>query len=747
MRVCVALLVWLGTGCWGATTAATGTDGVLDLAGWDFDQRGGVALAGGWAFYWGRLADGRHPLDGTPDAYLRPRMWNSEGAYPAFGVATYQLRVRLPDGPQDLMLVTSPVDRAYRIVVLDAQDRTLAEFASGTVGDRPDTTRSLLRSGQLAFGAAGTIALIMGVSNFESPRGGPWTAPVLGRRAALESQIKSQRYLELAVIGMLLMIALHYLVIFALRRNEKAPLWFSLYCFSLVARALVMGRYFEEFAPSTHSGGALLRLEFITLATAMATFAWFLSSLFPRYIPRWFSVVCTAAATALFAVSVLTPPSIFSSTVTALSIFIVLAMVLVVAWIAVGALRDRNVLAAAVVLALLVLGVAVVRDALSATQLLPNSSVLHYGSVSFVFVLSTYLAVLNQQARRGMEEAGRQLGMQNREMAQLNEELRTQIGTRSRLLAQTLASISADRAPIIEPRPGECVGGRYVIDRRLGAGGMGRVFAATRMADQRPVAIKWIHPSDSMSPVALARLAREAESAAAIDHPNVVRVLDIDMDAQGVLFLAMELVDGRSLHDERHRFGDVRWALPLLPQIADALAAIHAGGVIHRDLKPSNILLTGGRIKVVDFGIAHPYELASPQATTKVVALVPGRPVVDNALTQAGTILGSPRYMAPELATGMDRSSPAADIYSFGVVAYEMLSARSPHDQPPVIAISAGREPPPATPLAKSAPELEPWLGALVDRCLGSARQRPTARDLVAAFALPSVQADRQVGA
>src|SRR5262249_22929192 len=150
-----------------------------------------------------------------------------------YGVATYQLIVRLPDTPQDLMLVTSPVDRAYRIVVLDAQDRTLAQFASGTVGDRPDNMRSLLRSGQLAFEAAGEITLIMSVSNFESPRGGPWTAPVLGRRSAVENQTRTQRYIELAVIGMLLMIALHYLMIFALRRNEKAPLWFSLYCFSL----------------------------------------------------------------------------------------------------------------------------------------------------------------------------------------------------------------------------------------------------------------------------------------------------------------------------------------------------------------------------------------------------------------------------------------------------------------------------------------------------------------------------------
>jgi hypothetical protein len=545
-----------------------------------------------------------------------------------------------------------------------------------------------------------------------------------------------RRYVELAVVGMLLMIALHYLVIFALRRNEKAPLWFSLYCFSLVARALVLARYFEEFSPSTRHGGLLLRIEYMVLATSATTFAWFLSSLFPRYVSRRFALVYTAGSAVLFAAALLTPPVIFTAGMTPFSIFILGGLILVVAWVARGALRDRNALAAAVVLALLVLGAAVIRDALSAQQLLPDSSVLHYGSVMFVFVLSTYLAVMNQQARRGMEEASRQLGVQNRAMAQLNEELRAQIGTRSRLLAQTLATISVQRTPIVEPTPGQVVGDRYRVDRRLGAGGMGSVFAATRVADRRPVAIKLIHPSDSMSPVALARLAREAESAAAIDHPNVVRVLDIDIDSQGVLFLAMELVDGRSLHDERHRFGDVPWALPLLPQIVDALAAIHAGGVIHRDLKPSNIILTDGKIKVVDFGIAHPYERSSSQqVTTKVIAAAPGRAPVESALTQAGTLLGSPPYMAPELASGMDRSSPAADIFSFGVVAYELLSGGVPHDRPPVIAISAGVEPPPAVPLAQRCTKLEPWLAALVDQCLGPASGRPTARHLVAALA------------
>jgi serine/threonine-protein kinase len=235
--------------------------------------------------------------------------------------------------------------------------------------------------------------------------------------------------------------------------------------------------------------------------------------------------------------------------------------------------------------------------------------------------------------------------------------------------------------------------------------------------------------------VALARLAREAESAAAIDHPNGVRVLDIDIDAHGVLFLAMELVDGRSLHDERHRFGDAAWALPLLPQIADALAAIHAGGVIHRDLKPSNILLAGGKIKVVEFGIAHLYLRSSSQhGTTRRIARAPECVLIENALTQAGTLLGSPPYMAPELASGMERSSPAADIFSFGVVAYEILSGRLPHDRPPVIAINAGVEPPPAVPLAKRCTGLAPWLSTLVDRCLGPASGRPTARDLVAAL-------------
>jgi serine/threonine-protein kinase len=735
VRVLLVILGFAGSGCWIDSTTRIPNDGVLDLTSWDFDRSGAVALEGGWAFYWGRLADGTHPLDGVPDAYLRPRMWNSDGAYPAFGYATFQLVVRLASAPQQLMLLTSQTDRACRVVVLDAEHRTLARFASGTVGDRPDRTRELLRPGELAFDAAGEITLIMSVSNFSSARGGPWAAPLLGRRASLERQAHGRRYIELVVVGMLLMIALHYFVIFALRRSERATLWFGLSCLSLAVRALVLARYIEEFFPATPRGGLLLRIEYMSLATSVAPFAWFLFSLFPRYVPRWFALLYTAGSAVLFGLALAAPSLIVTSTNLPFSIFALVGLVLVVTWVARGALRDKTALAGSVVLALLVFGVAAIHDALSAQQLLPEHSVLHYGSVAFVLVLSTALAVLNQQARHGLENASRQLDLQNREMAQLNGELRAQIGTRSRLLAQTLATISVPRTAIVEPSTGQLIGGRYVVVRRLGAGGMGRVFAATRVADQRPVAIKLIHPSDSMSPTALARLAREAESAAAIDHPNVVRVLDIDIDSQGVLFLAMELVAGRSLQDERHRFGDPPWALPLLPQIAVALAAIHAGGVIHRDLKPSNILLADGTIKVVDFGIAHSFEHSvSQHATTKRIAVAGGRAPVDSALTQSGTILGSPAYMAPELASGMERSSPAADIYSFGVVAYEMLSAMSPHDVPPVIAINAGLDPQPATPLARRCMALDPSLGALVDRCLGPASERPTARDLVAAL-------------
>jgi hypothetical protein len=155
-----------------------------------------------------------------------------------------------------------------------------------------------------------------------------------------------------------------------------------------------------------------------------------------------------------------------------------------------------------------------------------------------------------------------------------------------------------------------------------------------------------------------------------------VPVLDLGVTQSGMLYLVMELVAGSSLAAARARYGDQRWVLLVLFQIAEALVAMHARGIIHRDLKPSNILLDGDRVKVADFGLAG---LTDSALVGEADTIDPDSPLANSPdLTRTGAILGTPLYMAPELAGGARAAGPTADVFSLGVVAYELFSSQAP---------------------------------------------------------------------
>jgi len=215
---------------------------------------------------------------------------------------------------------------------------------------------------------------------------------------------------------------------------------------------------------------------------------------------------------------------------------------------------------------------------------------------------------------------------------------------------------------------GTVIGGRYRVVRMIARGSMSRVYEAQQTSVRRPVALKLMSQRFATDDQAVGRFKREASVLAQIDHPNVVTVYDIGTTEHGEYFLVMEYVEGQPMSElikEHGRLGPTR-SMGLLLQVARALARVHGAGVIHRDLKPKNVLVTTGRsgievAKVVDFGLA------------KVTVEEPG----DRALTRAGTILGTPEYMAPEQVRGT-QVDHRADIYSFGCVAYEMLAGRPP---------------------------------------------------------------------
>jgi serine/threonine-protein kinase len=214
------------------------------------------------------------------------------------------------------------------------------------------------------------------------------------------------------------------------------------------------------------------------------------------------------------------------------------------------------------------------------------------------------------------------------------------------------------------------VGGRYRLERRLGAGGMGEVWQACHVDIGIRVAIKLLAPQLPSADMGADRFLREAQVLASIAHPNIVQVTDFGRTDRGTPYFVMEAVAGRSLHELIRSEAPLPWprARHLLVQLAEALAAAHAHGVVHRDVKPSNVLVTRDgegveRIKVIDFGIAKSVELDEKL----------------RKLTRTGVVFGSPAYMSPEQATGAPIDG-RSDVYSFGCVAYEMLAGRGPFD-------------------------------------------------------------------
>lgn len=297
----------------------------------------------------------------------------------------------------------------------------------------------------------------------------------------------------------------------------------------------------------------------------------------------------------------------------------------------------------------------------------------------------------------------------------LQREVAHQVAQRSRELGAVLAKTDA----VLDVRrivPGESFDGRYAILRRLGGGGMGAVFEVERNTDGARLALKVV--VGEVSSANAARFAREAEIGAHIRHPHLVAIVDVGVCA-GVPFLAMELL-AASLESERARFGDPAWAKPLLRQIADGLAALHRAGVVHRDLKPGNVLLADdGTAKISDFGISR---FGPDDAEVDAIAptMISGSKPRSAELTGTGMILGTPLYMAPESVRGGRNVDARSDIFSFAILACELLTGRSPFPVPPVMLAMAGE----ALPLATV--DVEP--GALRDALVAALDADPASR-------------------
>jgi serine/threonine protein kinase len=216
----------------------------------------------------------------------------------------------------------------------------------------------------------------------------------------------------------------------------------------------------------------------------------------------------------------------------------------------------------------------------------------------------------------------------------------------------------------------EVLGGRYRLRRRIAAGGMGTVWEADDEVLHRQVAVKVISDALASDEKFVERFLREARAAAGLSHPNVAGVFDYGEDDHAQ-YIVLELLRGETLADRLQRLGRLPWteAVPIAAQIAMALEEAHAGGIVHRDVKPGNIMLSpDGRVKVMDFGIASASR--------------------ESSLTLTGAAMGTASYVAPEQASG-ERATPASDIYSLGVVLYEMLTGAPPFVAETPVAVAA----------------------------------------------------------
>jgi len=274
-----------------------------------------------------------------------------------------------------------------------------------------------------------------------------------------------------------------------------------------------------------------------------------------------------------------------------------------------------------------------------------------------------------------------------------------------------------------EGRVGAVLKGKWRLDSVIGIGGMATVYAATHRNRSR-VAIKMLHPEVAVSQDVTTRFLREGYVGNAVVHSGTVKVLDDDITEDGAPFLVMELLEGESLGVRLDREGSLpaHEVALLADQLLDVLAAAHAAHIVHRDLKPDNVFLTTeGRVKVLDFGIARLRSLAQESS----------------ASTQAGSLLGTPAFMAPEQALGRWKDvDERTDIWAVGATLFTLLTGRYVHEAEAVqeqLVLAATSK---AEPLQKYAPHTPDWLCAIVDRALAFGRdvRFPDARSMQAAL-------------
>ncbi len=306
----------------------------------------------------------------------------------------------------------------------------------------------------------------------------------------------------------------------------------------------------------------------------------------------------------------------------------------------------------------------------------------------------------------------------------------------------TALGVGAKRGSEYDRLIGETLDGRYYVQKKLGEGGMGVVFAVKHSVIERPLAIKVLKREVMRDQATVKRFIQEARAASRIGHPNIVDVTDFGT-TDGMTYQVMEMIDGETLKQVIKTTAPlpIERVLRIGLQIARALAAAHAKGIVHRDLTPENVFLTEreGRpdfVKIVDFGIAK-------------VAPVEGRKETGPRLTKQGSVFGTPEYMAPEQAAGRSDTDHRVDIYALGIILYEMLVGKVPHKGESMVQTIAMQMLDKVVPPSERRPELmiPADLEALIMKALSKKREERHATMAELQAALDDVAARAAFGA
>lgn len=316
-------------------------------------------------------------------------------------------------------------------------------------------------------------------------------------------------------------------------------------------------------------------------------------------------------------------------------------------------------------------------------------------------------------------------------IARLTRELqreKEQLLAKNQELLRAQGETAAAFGALTEALPGQILDNRYRLDEKIGSGGFGVVYRATQLGLQRHVAVKIFRPrSGSRDPDSIRRFVQEGISACRINHPNAVLILDAGISQQGIPYLVMELLRGRTLSEElrSRRKLSLGQTLRILIPVLRVLIEAHQVGVVHRDIKPDNIFLHYSRderiVKVLDFGIAKLVGASTPQAR-------PAMPAI-RIVTRVEGLIGTPAYMAPERVQSLECDG-RADVYSVGVMMFEMLTGRLPWDTEDggymaMLIDHLQREPKPLRFYDSTIPE--PIEGIVMSALTKDAEHRPTA--------------------